>query len=716
VLLRRPLSFVLLLLALTSKGYLSLEVSSKESIGGLPGGIRAQKALFPKDFKEQSAIMVTKARKVVRFRAVGVVGLAYVLCWSSLHPEANAGAPPVPAPGKNTDSSAMKDAAVLPVQKPVDSLDTEDASGPEIGTKPILSGAKEIGAAHLTQLIPQTQAPEIQGVSKVSAQPVSAKGPAPTAVKKANSPTKRKGSEQLPPPRLNNQQPTGSVNDEAEAEAAACGIKGAMALSLPVALRLVQTTNLDIAQAREFLNQAQAALERANLAVIPNFNLGNTYVAHNGNIQRTEGNIEKVNRVSDFVGGGPSLSVGVSDAIFLPLAARQVVAASEAGLQRVNNDTLLAVADAYLAVMRARRRLARVEETLEFLTSPRSTASRSQSRGLLPVVEAFYKAGASTALKAEVERVRVEILRRNEEKAAAIQDFLVASAELARLLRLDPAIPLWPVEDFRFPIPIGGDEYLHKSMEELALLALGNRPELAENRALVQAALERVKNAKFRPWLPNLVMNYNWGNFGGGPDLNPSIVKEPTVPGGRVTVITQPGFGPTGEIHHMNTRDDFDVSLVWRLQNMGFGNLAEVRENQAIYRRQELRRLQVQDIVVAQVVQAYDLVVGWRDRLNITKVSLFDEQGMPTGPVFQSLRLNFERIRTVPETRALEVLDSIRSLNDLLEAYGQAVTDYERARFRLLIALGLPPQSLFDANVIHQPGGHGGKTDLIPQK
>jgi hypothetical protein len=58
------------------------------------------------------------------------------------------------------------------------------------------------------------------------------------------------------------------------------------------------------------------------------------------------------------------------------------------------------------------------------------------------------------------------------------------------------------------------------------------------------------------------------------------------------------------------------------------------------------------------------------------------------------LRLNFDRIRTVPNTRPLEVLDSVRGLNDTLEAYGQAVTDYERARFRLLIALGLPPREL----------------------
>jgi hypothetical protein len=32
-----------------------------------------------------------------------------------------------------------------------------------------------------------------------------------------------------------------------------------------------------------------------------------------------------------------------------------------------------------------------------------------------------------------------------------------------------------------------------------------------------------------------------------------------------------------------------------------------------------------------------------------------------------------------------------------LEAYGQALTDYERSRFRLMIALGLAPEEILSA-------------------
>src|SRR5207245_6826817 len=99
-----------------------------------------------------------------------------------------------------------------------------------------------------------------------------------------------------------------------------------------------------------------------------------------------------------------------------------------------------------------------------------------------------------------------------------------------------------------------------------------------------------------------------------------------------------------------------------------------------------------------------EAVVDWRKRVEITGSSLFDAKGLPNGPVFQSLLLNFQRIREVEKTRPLEVLDSIRGLSDMLEAYGQAVTDYERARFRLLVALGLAPQEILGR--LAQPDAH----------
>jgi outer membrane protein TolC len=304
----------------------------------------------------------------------------------------------------------------------------------------------------------------------------------------------------------------------------------------------------------------------------------------------------------------------------------------------------------------------------------------------------------------------VEVARRQDELVGALNEMRLATAELARILRLDPMIPLEPIEDFRHPIPIPLDGWPDRPLPELAEAAFRNRPDLAENQALVRAALARVQAAQWRPFLPNANLNYAWGDFGGGPDLNPPLVLPPTTPGGRPRVVTVPGNDNSGTIRHFAPRTDFDASLFWRLDNLGLGNRAERREQQSIYRGTVLRQLQIEDRVVTQVVQARELVQGWRERVNLLRASLFNAQGAPEGPVFLSIRLSFERIRG-GEGRPLELLDSIRGLSDVLEAYGQAVTEYERAEIQLWYALGLPFPALWRA----EPGHGSAKTqDAYP--
>ena len=89
-------------------------------------------------------------------------------------------------------------------------------------------------------------------------------------------------------------------------------------------------------------------------------------------------------------------------------------------------------------------------------------------------------------------------------------------------------------------------------------------------------------------------------------------------------------------------------------------------------------------------------------RLKLDVVTIAPGHGAPAGPVFRSLRLSFERIKG-GEGRPLEALDSIRGLSDTLEAYGQGVTDYERSRFQLLMALGMPPAGFIDPSKMPLP-------------
>ncbi len=138
-----------------------------------------------------------------------------------------------------------------------------------------------------------------------------------------------------------------------------------MAISLPAALQLAGVSPLDIAAATIEVQQGLAVLLQAKVLWIPNLNAGVDYFRHDGVQQNFfTGDIFQKDRQSFFVGGGPSLNVALTDAIYEPLAQRRVVAARVANVQTARNDVLLAVSRAYFTLQDARGRLVGVEATI----------------------------------------------------------------------------------------------------------------------------------------------------------------------------------------------------------------------------------------------------------------------------------------------------------------------------------------------------------------
>jgi hypothetical protein len=119
-----------------------------------------------------------------------------------------------------------------------------------------------------------------------------------------------------------------------------------------------------------------------------------------------------------------------------------------------------------------------------------------------------------------------------------------------------------------------------------------------------------------------------------------------------------------------------------------------------------VQQLFLQDLIVAQVVQAQEGVRRGEERYRIYRAGLFDDAGNPVGAVYRSLRLNFTRIKG-GQGLPLEVLDSTRRLSDVLQGYADAVSDYDRGRYRLLLALGLSPQALLDPSCMPLPPAPG---------
>ena len=144
-------------------------------------------------------------------------------------------------------------------------------------------------------------------------------------------------------------------------------------INLATALYLSNARPLVIAFARNSVELAAAQLQRAEVMWLPNLNAGIGYMHHDGEDQSTPGQMIRDSKSSFAAGFGATLGFGISDAIFLPLAARQQLSAREFDVEAARNDALATVATAYFDVQEARGRLAGNLDAQAKAESPRKT-------------------------------------------------------------------------------------------------------------------------------------------------------------------------------------------------------------------------------------------------------------------------------------------------------------------------------------------------------
>lgn len=457
--------------------------------------------------------------------------------------------------------------------------------------------------------------------------------------------------EALPPPR--------SAAD-ASAPAPALADGHALAIDLPTALRLANVRPLDIALAAARTRAATAELQRARTLWLPTIYLGTDYFRHDGQIQDVAGNVFGTSKSSFLVGAGPSAVFSVGDAIFAPLAARRTVRAREAEVEGARNDSLLAVAEAYFNVQQARGELAGAEESARQAADlVRRTTSLAQ--GLVAPVEAV--------------RTRTEAARRRQAVATARERWQTASADLARVLRLDPSALVTPVEPPQLTVTLVAPE---RPVDELIPVALTNRPELAAHQALVQATLVRLKQERLRPLVPSVLLR------------GASTPVTGTLAGGLF------GGGRNDEMSGFGARSDWDVQVLWELQGLGFGNRARTEGRRAEHQAAVLELFRTQDRVAAEVARAHAEARSAAARLKDAEGELRDAG--------ESLASNLAGLGQTRNAGGVLILvirpqEAVAAVQALAQAYADyfgAVGDYDRAQFRLYHALGQPAQALAD--------------------
>jgi len=425
-------------------------------------------------------------------------------------------------------------------------------------------------------------------------------------------------------------------------------------IDLTTALRLAETENPLIAEARQRIAEALAIQLGARALLLPSLNIGTNFRDHTGDLQRSSGRILSLDEKSLYFGGGagawgtgtiqvPAVSIfsPLTDAIFEPLAARQQVVRAQFDASATANKILLEVAELHFELLAA-------EADLKV-----RRASAIQEAEVARLTRAYAQAGQGR--EADAQRAATEFRLIVDEIRQAEEDLAVAAVRLSRRLHLDqsvrlspiaPAIEMVTIVDPAVPLP------------DLIQTALQGRPEFRARAAALAAAEVHHQQERYRPFLPTLWLGFSGGVMGGGSNLT----------------------GP--ELAHFGGRSDIEVTVFWTLSNFGLGNLALQRQRLAEAGQAAGEQSRVIAEIRSEVSAAYAEVIAARQQVDITTRQLASAEA--------GFREDLERIRNTVG-RPIEVVNSLRLLNQARVARIRALTDYNKAEFRLFVGLGSPP-------------------------
>jgi outer membrane protein TolC len=447
----------------------------------------------------------------------------------------------------------------------------------------------------------------------------------------------------------------------------------ALPINLPAALQLADVRSLDINIAVQQLRIASADLIAANVLWLPTLAIGGDWQYHSGPTQNADGSITNAARSSIYAGLAPVAYFALSDAIFAPLAQRQVERAQAANVQAVTNDTLTNVAVAYFDAQEARNDLAGAEDVVR-----RAAALVAKTEKIVP----------DYVPEVELARVRAAYANAEQFMETTRQRWRTASAELARVLRLKPWVVVEPVEPPQLHLTLVPPT---RDPDELIQIALATRPELTFTQAQAEAARYKLQEERWRPLMPTLLAR------GGG-----------TVPAPSTGVaMAFGGFasGPGTSLTNFTTRNDYDLECLWELRNLGFGNLALIRNRQAAYDQARAQDYRFRDFVARDVMDALADLRSAERRIQEA------DQEVRQAEISATKNLQgLGEFRQVAQTkvyiliiRPLEVVAALQALDQAYFDYFAASADWNRAQFRLYRALGNPSQFLVGRNGLLGP-------------
>jgi hypothetical protein len=429
-------------------------------------------------------------------------------------------------------------------------------------------------------------------------------------------------------------------------------------INLATALRLSDARPLIVAAAQAGVWVAEAQLTRANVLWVPALNIGADYIRHDGGGPDFNKGILTAPSVNFFYGGaGMWQNVALTDAIFQPLAARQVLNARQWDIQSAKNDALQMTANAYFKVHQYRGRYAGTLYAVE----------RGQE-----LVDRVLRLSKDLVQRVEVDRAQNMLADLQQRATSAREEWRVHSADLSQILRLDPRAVIVPQEHDHLQITLIDPA---RRLDELIPIALTNRPELASHQALVKAVAMRIRQERGRILLPSILINGFQTPY---EELQAGIF----------------GIGPNSSLNQWTGRVDLSYQALWQLDAFGIGNLARIKEQRGEQSKAIIEFFMVQDRAAADVTRAQARVqsaaarVTQADRALRSSIITFNGN-------YEGLQ-ETKRFGDVLEliNRPQEVVFALQRMELSFEQYFTTVSEYNQAQFELFHALGYPANEL----------------------
>jgi outer membrane protein TolC len=407
-------------------------------------------------------------------------------------------------------------------------------------------------------------------------------------------------------------------------------------LDLPTTLRLAGGRNLDLQIARERLSEAQAERRSALEQFFPWIAPGIAYHRRDGVAQAVpSGVISDAHYQSYAPVVGLAAQMPLGEAIYNSLAAKQMVKASDHGLESQRQDAILQGAQGYFELVRSRALVDVVREAIRVSEDYERQLGEAVTAGI-----AFK--GDELRVRSQTEHYRITLERAREQERVSV-------VNLAQVLHLDPRVNLTPQDRGLAPLELFPT---NAAMDSLVEQAVRLRPELKQSEAVVAAQRDNRNGTVFGPLIPTIGGQVLGGGLGGGPDGGPE---------------------------HFGAQGDYAIGLSWRIGPGGLFDAGRVKASKARLASAQLADAKLKDSVVAQVVSGLVRVESTTAQIRVAERAL--------AAAAETLRLTRER-KQYGVGVVLEDIQAQQALTQARADYLTAVAESDKAQYALSRAVG----------------------------